>query len=53
MGVLQEQGICDPRMETALVCLFLSSSKVSASLSCPVVEATSEGMVGILRLGHS
>lgn len=28
-------------------------SKVSASLSRPVVEATLEGMVGILRLSHS
>lgn len=34
-------------------CLFLSSPRSPLHFSCPVVEATLEGMVGILRLSHS
>lgn len=52
-GPSLEQSVCSPETEPTPVCLalFLSSSKVSASLSCTVVEATS-GMVGILRCCH-
>lgn len=65
MGVLPEWGVCSPTTELPLFVLhndnpapglglsIFIQSKVSASLSCPVVEATLEGMVGILRLSHS
>lgn len=65
MGVLPEQGVSAPcgdcpclscTMTIPAPSLGLSifiQLKVSASLSCPVIEATLEGMVGILRLSHS